>query len=236
MKNAVKARFSPDTWQAIAQSIFNKLRQRKRDSLVAYLINALPAEDENQLFEYFLVDPGMEPVVQTSRLRLALSSVQTFIQRCLLNLENDNAANPERNVSPNSLDADWWEWMKRYRVWQANREIFLFPENWMIPELRLDKTDLFQDLEGALLQGDVTSDLVDDAFLAYLKGLDQRARLDIVASYLDQNPAELQISTLYVLGRTYDHPHRYFFRTYSSGTWSGWQTVDPTSRVTTLCW
>lgn len=38
-----------------------------------------------QLYEYFLIDPGMEPVVQTSRIRLAISSVQLFIQRALLN-------------------------------------------------------------------------------------------------------------------------------------------------------
>ena len=54
-------------------------------------MNALRLENSDQLFEYFLVDPGMEPVVQTSRLRLALSSVQTFIQRCLLDLENGNS-------------------------------------------------------------------------------------------------------------------------------------------------
>jgi hypothetical protein len=30
-----------------------------------------------------------------------------------------------------------WEWLKRYRVWDANRKIFLYPENWLEPELRL---------------------------------------------------------------------------------------------------
>jgi hypothetical protein len=30
-----------------------------------------------------------------------------------------------------------WEWRKRYRVWDANRKIFLYPENWIEPELRL---------------------------------------------------------------------------------------------------
>jgi hypothetical protein len=154
MKNAVKARCTPDTWRPIAQSVFDKLRQRKRDALVAFLVNALALENAEQLFEYFLVDQGMEPVVPTSRLRLALYSVQTFIQRCLLNLENGNSAQSQRNVAPAAIDADLWAWMKRYRVWEANRKIFLFPENWMEPELRLDKTDLFQTLEGALLQGD----------------------------------------------------------------------------------
>jgi hypothetical protein len=30
-----------------------------------------------------------------------------------------------------------WEWRKRYRDWDANRKIFLYPENWLEPELRL---------------------------------------------------------------------------------------------------
>jgi hypothetical protein len=227
LTNAVKAQYTAATWLPIAQSVFDKLRRKKRDALVAYLVKTLGLRNSNQLFEYFLVDPGMEPVVQTSRLRLAMSSVQTFIQRCLLNLENGNTGQPARNVAPNAIDADWWEWMKRYRVWQANREIFLFPENWMEPELRLDKTDLFQTLESTLLQGDVTSALVEDAFLTYLKGLDVRARLDIVATYLEQNMTTPGISTLHVLARTYGHPHKYFYRTYSYGTWSAWQAVGP---------
>ena len=30
-----------------------------------------------------------------------------------------------------------WEWREKYRVWDANRKIFLYPENWLEPELRL---------------------------------------------------------------------------------------------------
>jgi SpoVK/Ycf46/Vps4 family AAA+-type ATPase len=30
-----------------------------------------------------------------------------------------------------------WEWRKRYRVWDANRKIFLFPENWIEPDVVL---------------------------------------------------------------------------------------------------
>jgi hypothetical protein len=223
-RNAVKSQYTPEQWRPIAQSVYDPLRRKKRDALVSHLVDVLQLDSSNQLFEFFLVDPGMEPVVQTSRLRLALSSVQTFVQRCFLNLESGNS-DAKLNVAASAIPADWWPWMKRYRVWQANREIFLFPENWMQPELRMDKTDLFQTLEGALLQGDVTSDLVEDAFLGYLKGLDLRARLDIVASYFDQNTTNPGESTLYVLGRTYGHPHKYFTRTYANGVWSGWEAV-----------
>ena len=226
LKNAVKAQYTLSQWQPIAQSVFDPLRRMKRDALVAYLVNKLDLEDENALFEYFLVDPGMEPVVQTSRLRLAMSSLQTFVQRCLLDLENGNA-NTALNVSPSAIDADWWSWMKRYRVWEANREIFLYPENWMVPEMRTGMTDLFQTLESDLLQGDVTDDLANQAFLNYLTGLELRSRLDVVASYLDQNLTNAGDSTLHVLGRTYGHPHKYFYRTYSSSVWSGWIAVTP---------
>jgi SpoVK/Ycf46/Vps4 family AAA+-type ATPase len=30
-----------------------------------------------------------------------------------------------------------WKWRKNYRIWDANRRIFLYPENWIEPELRL---------------------------------------------------------------------------------------------------
>ena len=38
---------------------------------------------------------------------------------------------PRRNTNAE------WKWRKNYRVWDANRRIFLYPENWTEPELRL---------------------------------------------------------------------------------------------------
>ena len=125
LRNAIKAHYTPDLWRPIAQSVFDPLRQAKRDALCAYVLNLPGIQnfgviDTNGLFEYFLVDPGMEPVVQTSRIRLAISSVQTFIQRCFLNLEKE--------VKPSIIDSGQWDWMKRYRVWEANRKISSGPK------------------------------------------------------------------------------------------------------------
>ncbi|HNF98174.1 MAG TPA: neuraminidase-like domain-containing protein, partial [Pseudomonadota bacterium] len=189
----------------------------QRDALVSHVMHLRGFDRMEQLYEYFLVDPGMEPVVQTSRIRLAIASVQLFIQRSLLNLEP--------KVHPSTIDAKQWEWMKRYRVWEANRKIFLFPENWLEPEFRDDKTHLFAELEGALLQGDVSSDLVDDAFLNYLKKLDELARLDICAMHIedDSDPAQ---RVLHVFGRTFSEPHKYFYRRYAHQTWTPWEPVS----------
>jgi hypothetical protein len=32
-----------------------------------------------------------------------------------------------------------WQWLRRYRIWEANRKDFLYPENSIEPELRDDK-------------------------------------------------------------------------------------------------
>jgi hypothetical protein len=217
LRHAVKARYEREDWLAVAPSIFDKLRQRQRDALVAYIMERNGFEDRNQLFEYFLIDPGMEPIVQTSRLRLAISAVQTFVQRCLLNLEPD--------VQPLAIPADQWEWMKYYRVQEASKEIFLFPENWLEPEFRDDKTDLFQELEGKLLQGDISNDLAEDALFTYLKKLEEIARLEIVGIYSEQDPVETESNILHVIGRTHSQPHKYSYRTYEHQMWTPWEAV-----------
>lgn len=217
LREAIKARFDPEAWQRVAKPIFDRLRKRQRDALVSHVLHQQGFASIEQLYEYFLVDPGMEAMNQTSRIRLAIASVQLFIQRCLLNME--------LQVRPSAINAGEWEWKKRYRVWEANRKIFLFPENWLEPEFRDDKTHLFAELEGALLQGDVSSDLVEDAFFNYLKKLDELARLDIVAMHIEDH-AEAAKRTLHVIGRTYTQPHKYFYRRYALGMWTPWEPVS----------
>lgn len=213
-RNIVKARYEPEAWLHVAKPIFDSLRKRQRDALSRYVMHKLGFSSLEQLFEYFLIDAGMEPVVQTSRLRLAISSVQTFVQRCLLNLE------PE--VHPSTINSPQWQWMKRYRVWEAGRKIFLYPENFLEPEFRDDKTSMFQELESALLQGDVSEELVEDALFNYLKQLDAVARLDIVAM------CEEKPGVFHVIGRTFSSPHKYFHRRIANGVWAPWEpiTVD----------
>src|SRR5260370_40725763 len=114
----------------------------QRDALVAYILPQMrenPATEQSdtsdQLLEYFLMDVQMEPCMQTSRIRHALSSLQLFIERCMMSLE------PHATLSP--TQAKRWTWMKRYRVWEANRKVFLYPENWLEPELLDDKSPFF---------------------------------------------------------------------------------------------
>ena len=108
--------------------------------------------------------------MQTSRIRHALSSVQLFIERCLMNLEP--------RVAPSSIKAKQWEWMRRYRVWEANRKVFLWPENWLEPELRDDQSPFFKETMSELLQSDITEDRAATALLNYLSKLEEVAKLE----------------------------------------------------------
>jgi hypothetical protein len=118
---------------------------------------------------------------------------------------------------------------KVYRVWEANRKIFLYPENWIEPELRDDQTPFFREATSALLQNELTPETVEDAFRGYLEKLDEVARLEIVGMVRqkeDEDGEQQAIDVLHVFGRTYTQPHKYFHRTLEKGEWSPWLKIE----------
>ncbi len=233
IKNMVKAKYDDKQWLTVAKPLKDPLREKQRAALVAYLITH-PAKDPvkgqlwrdvNELYEYFLIDVEMTPCMMTTRIKQAISSVQLFVQRSLMNLES--------GVSLTSKEAQQWaQWRKWYRVWEANRKVLLYPENWIEPELRDDKSPFYKDLENELLQSDVTMDTAEDAFLHYLEELDQVARLEIMGMYLQKAETGTDIlgrpetDTLHVFGRTYTTPHIYFYRCLEGDVWTAWEKVD----------
>ncbi len=170
----------------------NKIRGKKRASLTTYLIHSgFPQfEDENDLFHYFLIDTELEGCARTSRLVAATMSLQLYIHRILLNLEQDDkdpGTAGKIHVHADDIPGDEWSWRKNYRVWEANRKVFLYPENYIEPELRDNKTPLFEELESELLQQEVNADNVLDAYAKYMRGFDEVAHLKIAGSYHEKD-------------------------------------------------
>ena len=220
----VKGHYSVVQWPATGKKLRDPLRQQQRDALSAYLIFNSPTLFNQQftstddLFGYFLIDTQMSSCMQTSRIIQATQSIQTYISRCLLNLESGVTVAP--------VASQYWTWMKQYRLWQANREVFLYPENWLDPSLRDDQTTYFQTLAGAMKKKAVTEPVVEDAFLAYLTSLDGVSRLQICGMYHDLDPSNA-IDTLYVFGRTVGSPSTYYLRQFvNSSYWTEWEKVD----------
>jgi len=224
MLAALRARHAPEDWATVIGPINDTLRGLSRTALVAYILHKLrndPArstiDTPDKLFGYFLMDVQMEPCMQTSRIRHALSSVQLFIERALMNLE--------KGVSSSLINAKQWDWQKRYRVWEANRKVFLWPENWLEPELRDDQSVFFKETMSELLQSDITQDRAAAALSAYLGKLAEVAKLEPCGiHYVEGEPGTID-DVIHVVARTAGSGGAYYHRRRTAGGWTPWDPI-----------
>lgn len=237
-RQLAKSRFTNDEWLGVSAAIQDRLREQKRAALVGWLL-ANPNASRNQkwvtvedLYGFYLIDPEMSAVATTTRIKQAAASVQLFVQRCLLQLE------PNVSVNVDS-DSVWkqWDWMKRFRLWEANRKIFLYPENWFDPTQRRDMSPYFADLVNDLQQTDLTNDLAENALRAYLHKLTDVSHLEVSGLWEEIQGGQ---STLHVVARTRKTPYVYSYRRREpTGFWSPWEPLDAgvdTSHVMPAIW
>lgn len=241
----------------------DKLNTLKRDALCDYIISRsdkFKFKDRNDLYHFFLLDVEMSGCFRTSYLVAAITSLQHYIHRCLINLEqSDLHLNPDIadiKVLPGWIPADEWAWRKNYRVWEANRKVFLYPENYIDPTLRDNKSELFKELEDELLQQKITADTAEQAYKKYLAAFSELTRLRYAGAYYNGVPGgfglfdmahslgaqgngfflisgitltgESDESFFYLFARTNVHPYRYSYRTYNhyKQIWTTWKTID----------
>lgn len=222
IRQAVKGKYDDRTWTDVGRQLRDSLREMQRDALLAHLIHTTSAYNNvDDVYSDLLLDVQMSSCMLTSRLKLALSSVQMFINRVFLNLESST-------IEFNDSARREWAWMKNYRVWEANRKVFLYPENWVEPSLRDDKTPLYEDLENFLRQGEITDGRVEQAYEDYLRGLQGISHLEVVGLYHDFDPDDASNSTdtVHVFARTKNDPSQYFYRRrIDDSYWTPWEEV-----------
>ncbi|WP_158578920.1 hemopexin repeat-containing protein [Spongiactinospora rosea] len=232
LRGMLQRRTAAQEWPKVSGAMRDRLNVRKRDALVAWLT---PRHgDSRALYERYLIDVDMGPAGTTSRVREAIAATQLYLQRYLLGLETV--------ALPEGADAEevrarlrtWWTWMRGYRTWEANRKVFLYPENYLRPELRARKTPAFAALESDLLQGDITAEAVQAAYKRYLDEYTEVSRLAIAGGYVYRpEAAEPEVRRLVLFGRTRTDPPRYYHRSAEfrdgdklSATWEPWLKVD----------
>ncbi len=154
-------------------------QENERNLLAGYLLAQLSSifddiKTVDDLYAFLLVDVKMSGSTMISPIKLGINSLQLYIQRCQLSLENEATYNiPDRQ----------WQWMQNYVIWRANREVYLYPENYIDPSLRRIKTPPYETLQSALLQGDVTEKTVNDALGRYVDELASIANMKVVDAY-----------------------------------------------------
>jgi hypothetical protein len=219
----LKARYSNVDWLKVAPTMMNPIRERRSAALQAFLLaqrdgaGNLVYGDTNAIFDHFLIDVQMSSCEVTTRVIQAYAAIQLFVERCLMSLEEPNV------VVDLTKDDTWsqWFWMKRYRIWEANRKIFLYPENWLIESQRPNRTEIFKKLEQEVHQNDSTRDFLETVSLNYIDRLDEIAHLQVTGTCSDP-----VTHAIHVIARTLAEPPRFYHRVRAEdGAWSGWEQI-----------
>lgn len=222
IKSAVKSKYTDANWPAVAAQLSNPIRQDQSAALISYLLEqSFPAwsgviEDADSLYEYFLIDVQMSACMDTSRMVQAIAAAQLIVSRCLMGLEIVNG------IGPAAIDTDQWQWMQSYSIWGAAREVFLYPEDYLLEPYRDDQSPLFQTFASNLLKNDITSTTAEAAYRTYLDGLSEIANLEVCGTYQD-NIAQY----IHVFARSHAAPYRYYYRYYdiNASQWWPWQKL-----------
>ncbi|KAM3444794.1 hypothetical protein NHJ13734_001144 [Beauveria thailandica] len=227
------SQMSHTQWEkTAADTVYNELRDSQRRALVAYLLRQTwlqDVNDEDGLFEYLLIDTQMGADMVTSRTKQAISTVQLFIQRCLLGLEKGG------HLRIKNLESfiQKWNWMSKYTVWEANRKVFIFPENWIDPAFRDDKSPAFEAFEGRLIKSPLTRDHITEAVLDYVHDAYEVRSLSVEATYTQRGPIDYNgrpgpIERIHYIGRTAFAPYTFYHRTFDQkpSIWTPWRKID----------
>lgn len=224
IKRAARAKIGEEGWGAIARPVRDRLRELQRDALGAWLVAHQDFRGFDDLYDHYLLDVETSSCAMTSRLRQALSSVQLFVHRALLNLEPGFHLTLE--------ESEEWKALNRYRIWEANRKVLFYPENWIDPELRDDKSPFFEDLEAELLQAEIDDESIDRALSNYLARLSDVARVEVVGYEVErpESPLLLEFDVTpqieHVIARTQSSPRKYFYRRRINGArWTPWESI-----------
>lgn len=218
------------------KTIKGEIEGKKRDAMLFFTISVLgqtwtDITTPRSLYEFLLIDPENSGCSDISLVEEAMNAAQLYLQRCRLNLEKNVY------ISTDDIPDVWWEWMMSYRVWQANREIFVYPENYLDPTLRRSKTSLFKDLENTLMQSAITTGLVETGYIKYLDDFSIYANLRYVDAYqtIVHDKDRGAIDTLFLFARTQAQPYHFYYLTRetvgncSGGNqyqWSEWKDIN----------
>ena len=225
---ALNSKYSAQEFKGIYEEITGIMNTTSRNVLLGYAIWLLNQKypfilKPSDLYKYLLIDVEMSGCSFTSYIAQGIASVQLYMQRCRMNLE--------AGVTDLShIPGIWWEWMSSYRVWEVNRKIFLYPENYVEPTLRKNGSPLFKELSDQLLQADIAMETVGNAYSSYFEKFSVLANLVYCGSYntsgINPHTGE-KTSTLYLFGRTNTQPYTYYYRWFDSRTaWSPWEKID----------
>lgn len=225
----LKGKAGPDAQAEVESALERALHRDKRDPLTGYVLHSLssklPTATKRGLYHHLLIDVEMGEEAMTSRLAEAINCLQLYIDRCRMGLEKGITVAPTLEKA--------WPMLKSYRLWEAWQRLFLYPENYIAPELRDGRSPQFQTLEQRLQQSDIDDANVEAAYREYLDGFSELANLKIAGACAYHDPSTAKDDRcLALFGHTHTEPRRFYYRTATfsgnmpSVLWEPWEEVQ----------
>lgn len=183
-------------------------------------------EFDEYLYGYLLIDPNIKSTVTTSKVVEASEVMQLYVQRCLMGLETSKL------TEKGKLE---WSWMKQFQLWKANRKVFAYPENYLQPELRGNKTSAFNNLQTNMQKSNLTSSDIDNVFKKYLDELVLVENIHVTGmccKFKQGYPDRLDVC---LVGCNSTAPYHYHYRigvlSFDSESkeiwdWQSWESLD----------
>ena len=218
LEQALRAVWGQARWLESMPELRDGLRERRRAALVSRIVGRpdLPYVSADALGHARLIDTQVGACAKTSRLKDAIRTAQGFVQHVRLGERNGLFLDDE--------ESEEWLWRKSFRVWEANRKVFLYPENWIQPELLADRTPFYAELIDTLAQGVLEESNVEAAYREYLRKLSGLAKLDVLTVIHD--PREDGDDVYHIIARDRDVPTAYFHRRWiDRSRWTPWEKI-----------
>jgi hypothetical protein len=215
VRSAVHATLTDDQWSSLSTKVQNELRNDRCAALVDFLIasggpNA--PRTANELSRFFLIDVKDDACNDTSRVAEAHTAIQSFVRYCFDGQITHGAILDEEARQQ-------WHWRGDYRLWQANRSIYLYPENFLRSGSRSSASLQCMEAQATIRQGKLTEEAVAAGLERYLTGVEDIANLEYLAV-----SGDLQVKAD-LLARTRQAPRTHFFRSVVGGRWTPWEKI-----------
>ncbi len=200
-------------WQALAQKFYGIKRNALLDISLLSLHQSYPdIRTCNDVYKFYLIDVQMDETTMISYVKEGLNALQLYLQRCRMREESY-----VKNVE---IKESWWSWIMNYRDWEANRKIFVFPENYLLPSVRGSRTSLFRNMESALMQADASKGYIGEQYGRYMDDFAEISQVTPVETYFTKD-------THYLFGRSNSQDGSYYYCEKKDGEWYGeWKKIE----------
>lgn len=229
----LKSRFEELQLEIELKKPEERILEKTRDALVLLAISPnFPCNDGDwpqtikDLSMELLIDLQIAPIILTTEVLQAIESLQTYVLRVRTGQEKELDQNNDLcelkafdDVANKWMEMEEdWKWMRRYVLWEAAQKVFLYPENYVMPTLRDNKSEFFQEFEDELSQGEVTQNLAEKAISNYIKKLHSISGLRVTGTVYN-----LDDRMLHIFSRSQINENESYYRTFKDQRiWSPW--------------